>query len=316
MNRDALADALSSRVSEIPDLSAGNLPEILTLLLELSDKPVQKTKLEDLEKCRKETPPREMTWEDIIEEEPLEGDIWKNVDFNAESDEAWSDEEVEFEAVKGRVWEGEEDLGLKRKRRRRRAEDHAEEEYGDGEVERFVVEADTAGLGTLKKAQYWSRKVEPREEDVDVSLGGDECKDMSLKSGKLLTGTVDIELWIVTELQSVREIIFMILGYDCELYQKGKDDDPDVVWIDISGLEKKFALRHTSYKGLVALLEWFGNRGTALNRIRTFTKTPEELPERQSFIAAIDTKLRELNKHIIPIEEKFVGVGSFPFPVY
>lgn len=130
----------------------------------------------------------------------------------------------------------------------------------------------------------------------------------------MLTWIVDEQLWIITELQALREIIFMILGHKCALFRKGKDDDPDVVWIEESTAEKRFALRHTSLKGFVSVLEWFAEQGTVLNRIRSFTRVKEELPERQSFIAAIDTKLAELDKKLISIEEKFVGAGTVPSP--
>ena len=112
-------------------------------------------------------------------------------------------------------------------------------------------------------------------------------------------------------MQALREVVFMLLGHECALFVKGREEDEDVVWVQQEDVEKRFALRHTSRQGFVVVLEWFAERGTALNRIRAFVRGTEELPERQSFMAAVDSKLVELDQKLIAIEEKFVGAGRF-----
>jgi gamma-tubulin complex component 5 len=114
---------------------------------------------------------------------------------------------------------------------------------------------------------------------------------------------------MVSELQALREVIFMLLGHPCALLRKGRDDDENVVWIDPEVFGKRFALRHTSLGGFESVLEWFAAKGTSLNRIRAFTQTKEDSPERQSFIAAVEDKLAELDKELIAIEAKYVGKG-------
>jgi hypothetical protein len=104
----------------------------------------------------------------------------------------------------------------------------------------------------------------------------------------------------------------MLLGHPCVLLKRGRDGDDCVVWIDPEELENRFALRHTSLKGFESILEWFSTKGTELNRIRAFTQTKEDSPEKQSFIAAIEEKLAELNQELITIEAKYVGQGQYP----
>ena len=104
-----------------------------------------------------------------MRDEPLEGELWDDVDFAAESSEAWSEEEGAVEA--GRVWEEE---GGERKRRRRRGS--AEEGGRGGSVVGLVVEGDGGGLEGVRRAQFWVERVRPEEREVDVSLGGGECE--------------------------------------------------------------------------------------------------------------------------------------------
>lgn len=100
------------------------------------------------------------------------------MDFGAESEEAWSGDDAGVMEVRGRVWEGEEEEeeGGLRKRRRRRGTQGSEEEYRVVGVEGFVVEADGRGLNGVKRSQYWRGRVGPKEEEVDVSLGGGKCR--------------------------------------------------------------------------------------------------------------------------------------------
>ncbi|CCX12894.1 Similar to Gamma-tubulin complex component 5; acc. no. Q8BKN5 [Pyronema omphalodes CBS 100304] len=304
---DALADALQSRVAtlkELTDIGGANnfTPETLHLLLELSRDPIKYTRLEDLDLLNTDrTPEKELTWEDIIADDPLEGEIWDDVDFAAESSDAWSGDEVAVLPIRERLRRARDEAQTqiskpkKKKRRRDDEESDDDDDMDNGDVESFVVEGDHEGLEEMKDAQYWERRVEATDEEVDVALGGATRLD---------------DVWLVSELQALREVIFMLLGHPCVLLKRGRDGDDCVVWIDPEELENRFALRHTSMKGFESILEWFSAKGTELNRIRAFTQTKEDSPEKQSFIAAIEEKLAELNQELITIEAKYVGQGS------
>ncbi|KAL7276255.1 hypothetical protein RUND412_000762 [Rhizina undulata] len=290
-NNELLADALSSRLEELPSKTSGVIPEILSLLLNLSDRPLQNTRLADLEQLIEPETPKELTWEDILREEPLQGEEWANVDFGAESSDAWTEDgEESIEEVVA--------VEEPRKRRKRRGKSESDEEEVRVGVEAFLVEGDKDGLEKLKGAQYWCERVVPVEKEVDVSLG---------------SGGVD-DLWIVSEVQAVREVLFMLLGYPCVLFELGREADGEkdnaVVWIDTRKLEKRFALRHASLDMFIAALEWFAEKGTGLNRIREFARTREDVPEKQAFVAAVEEKLVELDKVLVDLQEQFVGEGS------
>ena len=99
LNRDDIAEALRSRLEELPTESKW-MPEILSLLLQLSDRPLQKTKLEDGEALAKpaEAEQAELTWADIIADDPFnEPDIWDDVErgYHSSGDEAPASEEAD-----------------------------------------------------------------------------------------------------------------------------------------------------------------------------------------------------------------------------
>lgn len=89
--RDGLSVALKQRLDALEPLSNKWTPDILHFLLELSDKPTHKSRLEDLDLLREpeEDPATLLRWEDIAREDGwrYERDIWKDADFADSSDE-------------------------------------------------------------------------------------------------------------------------------------------------------------------------------------------------------------------------------------
>jgi gamma-tubulin complex component 5 len=71
-NEDPLADALKGRLDTLSGLEAKWAPEILHLLLELSDKPVSKSRLEDLDLLKEPESDQGLClkWEDLIADDP------------------------------------------------------------------------------------------------------------------------------------------------------------------------------------------------------------------------------------------------------
>ena len=108
----------------------------------------------------------------------------------------------------------------------------------------------------------------------------------------------------------------MLGGFPCSLYEVGRRTlasgrDPTLVWIDTHKLKKKFALRHASREGFISLLGWFAERGTAINKIREFVRRKEDIPSRQSFLAALGESLVKLNKMLAEAQNTYVVAGKF-----
>ncbi|TKA65023.1 hypothetical protein B0A55_10568 [Friedmanniomyces simplex] len=98
-NRDDLAGEIKSRLDSLP--KAKWTPEILSLLLQLSDRPLENTHIRDLDLLTSPlSPPSEPTWEEIVAEDPLtDSDIWDDVDreYHSSGDDALFDDELNSE---------------------------------------------------------------------------------------------------------------------------------------------------------------------------------------------------------------------------
>ncbi|KAK5111320.1 hypothetical protein LTR62_005160 [Meristemomyces frigidus] len=94
LNRDDLADALQLRLNELPTNSL-YLPELLSLLLELSNGPFERNEYEPSEKLLQgNVVEDEPTWQDILDDDPLSEDgIWDDVKggYHSSGDEAARD---------------------------------------------------------------------------------------------------------------------------------------------------------------------------------------------------------------------------------
>jgi gamma-tubulin complex component 5 len=84
--RDDLADALLSRLQKLETITHKFKPEFLSLLLELSDRPLENSQVEALELLRPPSPPPALTWDQILEEDPYsDEEIWNDIDYAVES---------------------------------------------------------------------------------------------------------------------------------------------------------------------------------------------------------------------------------------
>ena len=65
------------------------MPEVLALLLHLSDNPYENTTVKDLDLFEKSAPPSPLKWSELLEDDPLDNasGIWDGVDFTADSSE-------------------------------------------------------------------------------------------------------------------------------------------------------------------------------------------------------------------------------------
>jgi gamma-tubulin complex component 5 len=86
LNKDDLADALYIRLDELDRQRVPWAPEILSLLLQLSDRPATVSKTPTFELLTQQSPPR-LTWSDLDASGSayVQEDIWHDIDFAAET---------------------------------------------------------------------------------------------------------------------------------------------------------------------------------------------------------------------------------------
>lgn len=185
LNRDGLADALRGRLDALSAVSNKFTPEMLHFLLQLSDQPVNKTKLEDVlpHKELDVDPGEQLKWEDIINEGgSSDDDLWKKPEFNDESseDEPFEDDE---KASNASLESGQTSLSSIEAQYRRRPQDYV------------IASQDDESLSRVQQTQAW-------RSPHSKSLGQHNADSTR------------------SEFQLVRETLFMLTGLDSDLFDK------------------------------------------------------------------------------------------------
>ncbi|KAI4731862.1 hypothetical protein E4T49_00101 [Aureobasidium sp. EXF-10728] len=89
LNNEPLADALKPRLDELAAIPNKWRPEVLALLLALSDRPAEKTNIDKaLEIVPDEPVEQQLTWAEIIADDPLDEEgIWDDVEYESDYSE-------------------------------------------------------------------------------------------------------------------------------------------------------------------------------------------------------------------------------------
>ncbi|RKF76546.1 putative spc97 spc98 family protein [Golovinomyces cichoracearum] len=182
--RDNLADAICERRTRLDQIQPTWTPEILQLLLELSDRPASNSKVEHLETLREPQlrAKSRLRWSNITLEDPSlqEESIWENVDFADDS----SDDESSF-----REKVDESDENIIRSINDDGAEIHNSQRIYD------VGALNYEGLERLRVSQFWQKV--PNVHGVRIK---------TIKKS-------------ITELEAAREVLFMFGGYPTSLFK-------------------------------------------------------------------------------------------------
>ncbi|KAJ5836724.1 Spc97/Spc98 [Penicillium robsamsonii] len=189
LNRDELAEALHIRLVELERNQNSWLPEILSLLLQLSDRPALLSTVKRSEEGAKAPEPKEtLSWSDLNADGTAFSDeeIWEQVDFAGDS----SDDD--FSSVAS-------DVSLPK--HRPQPVTTVDEGYTIPE-DVFVPTEDENLVVSLEKAQFWRAENHP-----SLPQGGGSATSR-----------------LVTESQLARETIFMLQGLPTSIYVYLDDD--------------------------------------------------------------------------------------------
>ena len=178
LNNDELADALQSRLVELSNRSLTKTPEILAFFLQLSENPVDGTKIEELGLLKKPAPSPRLTWDQVLADDPFDNaeGIWDSVNFSADSseeDDIITPEPTFIVQVNGGA------IGP-----------HNGRSICISDA--FKLSLDMSLLQEVHRAQFWREQTKIKEGPSDVSL--------------------------VTETQVVREVVFMLHGLPTTIF--------------------------------------------------------------------------------------------------
>lgn len=250
-NRDDLADALQLRLKKLDAPTTKFKPDILSLLLQLSDRPLENTKVETLDLLRPPSPPLPLTWDDILQDDPYsDEDIWKDIDYAVESS---GDERTP-----------------KKQSRVKASPPTSVDEDDTYDPAACIVPVEENLTQELEAAQFWKC---------------DEHEDHPNRE--------------ITELQAVRETLFMLAGLPTSLYQL--DSQQNNIRTDF-----RFALVHAMHDTVQHLLSELVGIGKEIYRLRQCTKKLSTLPLVQTFESTVGMRLLVYDRALAKLQQHYL----------
>ena len=261
LNKDDLADALRARLTELNEHRDSWFPEILSLLLQLADRPAQLSKVDRIERLKPQEHVESLSWTelDVSGTAYCEEDIWESVDFGAGSSED-DLSSVSSDSYHGRSLP-QTSIALE--------EDYVipEDLFSSGEDEDLV--------DSIKSAQFWRN-----EASADTDRHGGNSSQ------------------VLTELQIVRETIFMLQGLPTSLFWRLHES----VEVD-----RKYSLAHLSSQTLSSLLSSFCSIGSKIDILRRYNQVPRVIPYLQTFHRGIEDRLREFDGFLSNVQLQYLS---------
>jgi len=255
LNHDDLADALHTRLRELKNITPSSmnwLPDVLHLLLQLSNDPAQKTRVDDLSRYIPfvdAVPP--LRWAEVEAEDPIdrENKIWENPDFSDLS----SDEDVP------------------------------------------IASTEPSSLGALQNDEHADEALRGNAYLVERELISENDEKPAL--GQIWKANADAGL-VITELQAVREALFMLQGLPTTLFWR--------VGYRIE-IDKRFRLSHVSNHLLRDILKSFADIGFHVDSVRTWLKKRQTEPFMQSLRDGIEQKIRDFDFCVSQMQSRLLA---------
>ncbi|KAF7594017.1 hypothetical protein BBP40_010295 [Aspergillus hancockii] len=260
LNRDDLADALRSRLTELDGYQDSCFPEILSLFLQLADRPAQLSKVDCVATLKPQELAKPLSWTDLDASGAAysDEDIWESVDFDAGSSDDLSS--VSSDSDHPRILP--------------RASIALDEDYVIREEELFSSGEDEDLVVSIKSAQFWKNE----NSTGTAQHGGVSC--------------------VLTELQIVRETIFMLQGLPTSVFWR-LDEGVEV--------DRRYTLAHLSSETLISLLRSFSSIGAKIDVLRRYTTIPRAIPYLQTFNRGIEDCLCNFDKCLSKLQSQYLS---------
>jgi gamma-tubulin complex component 5 len=258
-SRDDLADALQVRLQKLEGYTNKYKPDVLSLLLQLADRPLENTQVEALELLRPHSPPPQLTWSEILQDDPYSDDeIWKDIDYGGDSS-------------------GDEKTPKKRGNVHSSPSTSIDED-DTYDPESCITSTEKQLVAQLEAAQFWT----PNACESDT--------------------TVEI-----TELQAVRETLFMLTGLRTSLYQSDRKQHN-------IRINPKYILNHARPTTVEHLLSRFVAIGSSVGRLRIWTRKAFASPLVETFEAAVRKRLLQFDRSLSLLQQQYL-LPKTPIPV-
>ncbi|KAL4886131.1 Spc98 family-domain-containing protein [Aspergillus karnatakaensis] len=268
LNRDDLADALQPRLAELNEHRGSFFPEILSLLLQLADRPTQLSKVDRIRNQRPEEEEKQLAWADLDASDAAycDEDIWESVDYGAGSSSEDDVSSVISDTQPSRSFTQPSNL---------------EDDYVIPD-DIFLSGDDEGLVASIKSVQFW------KEESVPTITKGDKQSTI-----------------VLSELQVVREALFMLQGLPSSLFWR-LDGSVEV--------DRRYTLSHLSQGALLSLLRALSSCGAKVDILRLFAQTTQSVGYMQTFHRSVEDSISKFDKFLSDVQGRYISHGS-PVPI-
>ncbi|GFF35035.1 isoform 2 of gamma-tubulin complex component 5 [Aspergillus udagawae] len=268
LNKDDLADALRSRLTELDEHHSSWFPEILSFLLQLSARPAVFSRVDRLPKPKVDEDAKQLSWTELDASGSAYcgEDIWECVNFGADSSSEEDDDLVSS---------GRSDASIPQTLP---SSPIASEEDYEIPDEVFSPGMDVVLVDSVREAQFWRPKKHAESNQVENF----SCR-------------------VVTELQIVRETLFMLQGLPTSLFWR-LDDSIEV--------DRRYTLIHTSTEALSSLLRSFSMIGAKVDVIRRFIKITQVVLYMQTFHRCVEDRLNQFDSFLSEVQTQCISQGA------
>ncbi|KMU83084.1 hypothetical protein CIHG_00866 [Coccidioides immitis H538.4] len=255
-----LADAVRLRLSELDARKCHWAPEVLFLLLELSDKPASKSGPDRVELFKPPDPPPILVWSDLGTSDLDKEDIWDDIDYANDS----SDDNLSLAS-------------------------------SDISIPRIIPQSSKVPLD-----EY----IPPEDIYLTVEDDGLVSSIQNTQAWRYLPSSLpESSNGILTDLQVMREVIFMLEGLPNSLFRNLNDS------IEI---DDRFFVQHASREAFRSILRSFSDLGVCIQRLRAFGKQPQEVPFMQMFQKEVDKLVYDLDSFLSETEARYSVKPQLP----
>ena len=265
LNKDDIAELLEGKIGQLMKHDWTWGPETLSLLLILSNRPAQRLRVENHAIDESDTPPVPPEWSesDLDASNSEDTGLWKNVDFVNEGSDEESDVESTF------------------------SENHDLKLRSSTPTESFIEVADSM-IVHIQRADF--------KDLYDVYWLGRGNGDVD---GLITSNSITQNAIHLTELQAIREVIYMLLGLPTTVFKE----------VSASAIQpcKQVTVYNVSRSSIKKMMEDFAVIGGDLRAIRGFTKSDQGVPLTQTFQALISQSIQALNAKLDSIQAAIIG---------
>ena len=295
LDNDELADALRDRVIELSSRSEKFIPEVLSLLLQLSDRPIQFSRVEDLELLKVKPLPAPLTWTKILEDDPLDNQdgLWDDVDFALDSDEEIKAFRTETKSSDKEKKDFDEDSTTSEEETQTVFHDLDPSDLTQEDCEKnadFELHADQ--YETIHKNQifmnvpYWGNRKISEYGSHDLFESAQIPRSIKL-----------------TEAQLTREVIFMLLGLPTSICMGTSEGQLNFELLEIE-------TKHMSQEALKHLLGEFAALSDSLATVRTWVRRKETGTVSQAFQVALSARMNVIEKAFSDVQSRMLNPSS------